>query len=174
MNLADPAVIARSEGWRHQPERERREAGRVVNYWQHKLGKLGGALTLAGLDLDLINEPSWSHRFLIAVDPVIERSSLVLYGPQFAKLLNLPEQARADVPMLRQLPRRYAALFLRGCADVQKKFGPSRIEGVIERYDGKTEQYRAVFIPVRVKPNALTCFAFGAFNLRVVEPRTAA
>jgi hypothetical protein len=96
----------------------------------------------------------------------------VLYGPTFARLLHLPEQARPNVPILRQLPRRYADVFLRGCTEAQRDMAPVRLEGETERYDGRLEQYRAVFIPVGIKPNSLTFFAFGAFNSRIIERAT--
>jgi len=38
-----------------------------------------------------------------------------------------------------------------------------------EALAGSAEQYRAIFIPVGVKPNSLTCFAFGAFNNRIID-----
>jgi hypothetical protein len=143
-------------------------------YWEGKLGELGGDITVAGLDLGRINSKDWSNRFLISIDPVIERSSLVLYGPKFAQLLHLPPQARPDMPILRQLPPRYADVFLRGCAAAQKEMAPVSFDGDVERYDGRIEQYRVVFIPVGVKPHSLTCFAFGAFNNRVIDSRPAA
>lgn len=174
MTMADASDIAWAEGFgRGEPAgRNRREAERVIAYWEGKLRELGGELTVAGLDLNRISSREWTNRFLIAVDPVIERSSLVLYGPSFAQLLHLPEQARPNVPILRQLPRRYAEVFLRGCSEAQKEMAPVRLEGETERYDGRVEQYRAVFIPVGIKPNSLTCFAFGAFNSRIVERAT--
>ena len=172
MRMADPLDFSWEEGLeRSKPAgRNRREAERVIAYWEGRLRELGGDLTVAGLDLSRINSREWSNRFLISVDPVIERSSLVLYGPSFARLLHLPEQARPNVPILRQLPRRYADVFLRGCSEAQRDMAPVRLEGETERYDGRIEQYRAVFIPVGIKPNSLTCFAFGAFNSRVLEP----
>jgi len=174
MSMAEPIDISWAEGFgRGEPAgRGRREAERVIAYWEGKLRELGGDLTVAGLDLSRINSRDWSNRFLIAVDPVIERSSLVLYGPSFARLLHLSEQARPNVPILRQLPRRYADVFLRGCSEAQRDMAPVRLEGETERYDGRIEQYRAVFIPVGIKPNSLTCFAFGAFNSRIVERAT--
>jgi hypothetical protein len=171
MSMAEPLDIPWAEGFgRNEPAgRDRREAERVIAYWEGKLRELGGELTIAGLDLSRISSRDWSNRFLIAVDPVIERSSLVLYGPTFARLLHLPEQARPNVPILRQLPRRYTDVFLRGCAEAQRDMAPVRLEGETERYDGRLEQYRAVFIPVGIKPNSLTFFAFGAFNSRIIE-----
>ena len=176
MTMADPSDISWAEGFGPiQPAgRDRREAEKVIAYWEAKLEEMRGSLTVAALDLGRISNRDWSNRFLIAVDPMIERSSLVLYGPNFARLLHLPEQARPNVPILRQLPRRYAEVFLRGCTEAQKEMAPVRLEGEAERYDGRIEQYRAVFIPVGVKPHSLTCFAFGAFNSRIVDPHAAA
>ena len=48
------------------------------------------------------------------------------------------------------------------------------MEGEVARSDGKTELYRAAFIPVGVKENSLTHLAFGAFNSCVTDQRLAA
>ncbi len=174
--IAGPSDLSWTEGWGlAQPTgRNRREAERATAYWQKKLTESGGGLTVATLDFGSTDSADWSNRFLIALDPIIERSALVQYGPKFARLLRLPEQARPDLPMLRQLPRRYAAVFLRGCTRAQKEMAPVHLEGEVERYDGRVEQYRAVFIAVGVKRDSLTFFAFGAFNSRLLEPGTAA
>ena len=172
---AELSDLSWTEGWAGDPtaSEDRREAERVTAYWQKKLADLGGDLTVATLDFGGTDSREWSNRFLIAVDPVIERSSLVQYGSRFARLLMLPEQARHDQPLLRQVPRRYAEVFLRGCARAQKEGVPVLLEGEVERYDGRLEQYRAVFIAVGVKRDSPTCFAFGAFNSRILEPGTA-
>jgi hypothetical protein len=171
-----PIDISGAEGWgrRASAGRDRREADRVIAYWEEKLNELGGEATVAALDLGRINSQEWAHRFLIAVDRVIERSSLLLYGCKFAQLVQLPQRPRPDRPMLRQLPARYGEVFLDGCAKAQEEMAPVRAEGEVERHDGRIELYRAGFIPVAVKPRALTWFAFGAVNSRVVEPAIAA
>jgi hypothetical protein len=173
MANVDPSDVAWTQPWivRVPGGRGRRQAERLMAYWEEKLAELGGAVTIAGLDLTATDSRDWSNRFLISVDPVIERSALVLYGPEFARLLNLPEQPRMDRPMVRQLPQRYVDLFLQACVDAQKAMAPVRLEGEIERADSRIEQYRAVFIPVGVKPGSLTCFAFGAFSSRLLDPR---
>ena len=176
MIIADPSDLARLKGWGDDEPagRDRREAERVVLYWQGKQAEFGDDVSLAALDLGSAVNRLWSNRFLIAVAATFERSSLQLYGPAFARLLHLPEQARPDIPMLRQLPQRYAEVFLRGCTRSQKEMAPVHLEGDVARYDGRIEQYRAVFIPVGVKPHARTGFAFGAFNSRIVDAKTAA
>jgi hypothetical protein len=173
MTLIDLSLATRRE--RHAAVgRERREAERVIAYWEARLKDLGGVATVAALDLGRIHSEEWAHRFLIAVDRVIEGSSLLLYGSKFAKALQLPERPRPDRPMLRQLPPRFGEVFLDGCARAQAAEGPVRVEGEVERNDGRIEMYRAGFIPVAVKPRALTWLAFGAFSSRIVEPAMAA
>jgi hypothetical protein len=171
-----PIDIAGAEEWgrRGSSGRDRREAERVIAYWEAKLNEHGGEASVAALELGRINSEEWAHRFLIAVDRVIERSSLLLYGAKFAQLVQLPQRPRPDRPMLRQLPARYGEVFLDGCAKAQAEMAPVRTEGEVERNDGRIELYRAGFIPVAVKPRALTCFAFGAFNSRIFEPAVAA
>jgi hypothetical protein len=170
---ADSSDFTWLEGW-ESPEstgRDRREAERLLAYWEAKSQEYGDeGVTVGALDLGKMSSKDWSNRFLIAIDPVIERSALVLYGPRFAQLLNLPEQPRVELPMMRQLPRRYTQVFLRGCSEAHSTMAAVRLEGEVERYDNRVEQYRAVFVPVGVKPNALTCFAFGAFSNRVIDP----
>jgi len=150
--------------------RDRRQSERAVAYWEDKIDALGDKATIASLDLAAINDEEWSNRFVIAVDPRVERSSLLLYGQNFARLLDLPEQARPNLALERQLPRRFSEVFLRGCAEAPTQMSPVRVEGEIARDDQRVEQYRAVFIPVPVRPNSLTHLAFGAFSSRIVEP----
>lgn len=176
MTISGPSGRSGAGGWKRNGAtgRERREAERAIAYWDEKQRQHGGNATVAALELGNIKSEEWSHRFLMAADPLIERSVLLMYGDRFARLLDLPERPRVTVPIVRQLPPRYGDVFLRGCADVRREMAPVRIEGEVERNDGRIEQYRAGFIPVGVKPQALTWLAFGAFNSRVVEPEAVA
>ena len=176
MIIANPSDFAWIEGWGGEGPsgRVRREAERVVAYWEEKQAEFGDTAGVAALDLGSATNRHWANRFLIAIDPVWERSSLQLYGPNFARLMHLPEQARPDIPMLRQLPHRYAEVFRRGCIEAHQEMAPVHLEGEVARYDARIEQYRAVFIPLAVKPHSRTGFAFGAFNLRIVDAKTAA
>lgn len=153
--------------------RERRQSERAIAYWQHKVDELGKTPTVAALDLSEIHTRPWSHRFVIAIDPVVENSALLLYGSDFARLLDLPKRSVPHVPMTRQLPRRFTDVFKQACASAHRCTTPVRIEGEVHREDGRRELYRAAFIPVGVKENALTHLAFGAFN-SCVEPALAA
>ena len=176
MTSAEPTVDYVTELDQDPPEdgRERRESERAIAYWRQKVKKLGKSPTVAALDLADIHTADWSHRFVIAVDPVVENSALLLYGSDFARLLDLPQKSAPHVPMSRQLPKRFSEVFKRGCGDAHMQKAPVRIEGEIEREDGRRELYRAAFIPVGVKENSLTHLAFGAFNSCVAETRLAA
>jgi hypothetical protein len=149
--------------------RDRREGERAVAFWEKQLADFGEGLTIAALDITNTDTRDWSNRFLISVDSQIERSTLVMYGQRFATLLGLPREAKTDVPLLRQLPHRYGQIFLDGCQRAQQEWAPVRLEGDIDRTDGWIEQYRVVFIPIGVRPNSLTCFAFGALTSRVIQ-----
>ncbi|HTQ33488.1 MAG TPA: hypothetical protein VMI30_04910 [Stellaceae bacterium] len=178
MSLTDAPVVrlsdARDAAEPAANERERRESERAIRYWEKKVETLGSNATIAALDLAEINTPDWSHRFVIAVDPVVENSSLLLYGSDFAKLLDLPEKGTPHVPMVRQLPRHLSEVFMQGCGDAHNTRQAVRMEGEVARPDGKRELYRAVFIPVGVKENSLTHLAFGAFNSFIAEQPLAA
>jgi hypothetical protein len=156
--------------WREAAGRDRRVGERLLAYWEGKLAEFGDQMTLAALDLGDIARLDWSNRFLISIDPVVERSSLVIYGKKFASLLQLPEKPRPELSLLRQLPHRYVEVFLEGCEQAQRERDPVRLEGRVGRRDAKIEQYRLVFIPVGVRPKSLTYFALGAFNNRVIDP----
>lgn len=178
MSMTDAPVASLADAQEPSGEelsgRERRESERAIRYWEKKIEQLGKSATVAALDLGDINSEAWSHRFVIAVDPVVENSSLLLYGSDFAKLLDLPPKGTPHVPMVRQLPRHLSGVFMQGCGDAHQMRQPIRLEGEVARPDGKTELYRAAFIPVGVKENSLTHLAFGAFNSCVAQPKLAA
>jgi hypothetical protein len=150
--------------------RDRRVGERLLAYWDNKLAEFGDQITVAALDLEDMARLDWSNRFLISIDPIVERSSLVMYGKKFASLLQLPEKPRPDLSLLRQLPHRYVEVFLEGCEQAQRERDLVRLEGRVGRRDAKIEQYRIVFIPVGVRPKSLTYFALGAFSNRVIDP----
>jgi hypothetical protein len=149
--------------------RERREGERLIAYWQGKLEELGGGLTLAGLDLSRMASQDWSNRFVIAIDPMVDRSSFMLYGDKIASLLDLPAQVQPSLPLVRQISPRYIGLFIDGCVKAQMAMAPVRLENEAPMSNHRVEQYRAVFIPIGSNPNTLMPFAFGALNSRIVE-----
>jgi hypothetical protein len=187
--------------------RERRESERVIAYWEKKMTQFGSGVTLAALELVKMRSSAWSHRFVIAVDPMPENSALLYYGADFARLLELPGERTprvpmaqqfhtrlsgiftrptgppsrfalpgkraADVPIVKHLPQRFSDVFVRGCG-THRHETPLRMEGEVEREDGRRELYRAAFIPLASNENSPTRLAFGAFSSRIFAPALAA
>jgi hypothetical protein len=71
--------------------------------------------------------------------------------------------------MVEQLPARYGSVFTKGCIQAIVRGAPVRLQGAVDRKDGRQELYRAAFIPLSIKPDGKQRLAFGAFNCRVAE-----
>jgi len=148
--------------------RERREAERAITDWEGERRRLGRELAFMTLNAAEMVSEKWSHRFIIAVDLTVEYCSLLSYGAKFAALMGLPEKPNHSVPMVEQLPARYVPVFTKGCIDATLLGAPVRLQGAVDREDGRQELYRAAFVPLAVTPNRQQRLAFGAFNCRVV------
>jgi hypothetical protein len=150
-------------------ERERRVSEQLITDWDAERRRLEHALAFMTLDLSAMTGPKWAHRFIIAVNPVVEHSSLLFYGPCFAALLGLPAEIDASVPICAQLPARYMPVFTRGCVASSLSGTPIRIQGEVEGDDGRRELYRAAFIRLSLDARVRQPFVLGAFNCRVAE-----
>jgi hypothetical protein len=124
------------------------------------------------LDASALTGPKWTHRFIIAVSPLVEHSSLLFYGPGFASVLGLPAEPGKSVPIPAQLPARYVPLFTRGCVASSLSGTPIRIQGAVKRDNGRQELYRAAFIRLSLDASLRQPFVLGAFNCRVAESET--
>jgi len=102
-------------------KRERRETERLLVYWKQMAEQLGHAPTLMSLDLSEMGTDDWAYRFIISINAVVENSGLLIYGSKFARLLDLPATPDPHVPMIEQLPQRFAPLFVKGCGDAEAK-----------------------------------------------------
>jgi hypothetical protein len=149
--------------------RERRESERLIADWGQETRRLGRELALITLDASAMTGPKWAHRFIIAVNPVVEDSSLLFYGAKFAVLMELLETPDHSASMTAQLPARYIPVFARGCIASTLSGLPVRMRGTADRDDGRRELYRAAFIRVSLEANRQQHFALGAFNCRVAE-----
>jgi hypothetical protein len=156
-----PAVMVQSG-------RERRQSERALVAWEDKLSLLGRSPTLPEL-FSWVDTEEWSHGFVVAVDTIIEVSSLLVYGADFARLLDMPGKGMPFVKMTRQLPPRYSQIFLDGCTDACSNNESTRVEGEVQRDDGRTELFRAVFIPIEPEGDAPMRFAFGTFSSKIAE-----
>ena len=74
--------------------RERRVTEQLISDWQEETRRLGHALAFMTLNTSAMTGPKWAHRFIIAVNPMVEHSSLLFYGAGFASLLGLPPETR--------------------------------------------------------------------------------
>ena len=149
--------------------RERRESERLVTDWEQETRRLGNALALMTLDVSAMSGPKWAHRFVVAVRPVVEDSSLLFYGARLASLWELPERPDHSVSMTAQLPMRYVPVFTKCCIASTLSSVAGRIQGAVEREDGGQELYRAAFIRLSLDANRVQHFVLGAFNCRVAE-----
>jgi hypothetical protein len=149
--------------------RERRESERVITDWEQETRHLGHALALMTLDVSAMRGPKCAYRFIIAVNPIVENSSLLFYGTGFASLLSLPETTDRFVPMVARLPARYVPVFTRGCIASTLSGAAVRMHGAVEREDGGEELYRAAFIRLSLDANREQHFALGAFSFRQTQ-----
>jgi hypothetical protein len=147
-------------------QRERRQAERAITYWRQKAAEVRARPTLTQLDPgETIDSESWAHRFVIAPDRVAEVSTFLMCGSNAARQLELSDAPLKYALMFRKMPRRFLEIFTRGCSDAISSGSPIRLEGAIERDEGRRELYRTVFMPIGAN------LVFGAYNSRVTEPR---
>ena len=151
---------------------ERRVSEQLISDWKEETRRLGHALAIMTLDTSAMTGPKWAHRFIITVNRVVEHSSLLFYGPRFASLLGLPAEPDKSVPISAQLPARYLPVFARGCIASSLSGVPIRMQGAVERDDGRQELYRAAFIRLKLDASLRQPLAVGAFNCRVIQQTT--
>lgn len=149
--------------------RERRESEKVITDWEQETRRLGRALTSMTLDLSAMTGPKWAHRFAISVGPVPEDCVLLFYGASFAALMELPANPEYSAPMMAHLAARYVPVFAKGCMDAMLRTGLVRMQGAVDRGDGRHELYRAAFIRLSIDAKRLQRLVLGAFNCRVAE-----
>ena len=70
---------------------------------------------------------------------------------------------------LARLPARYVQVFAKGCMNAMLQGAPVRIQGTVDRENGRQELYRAAFIRLSIDAKRLQRLALGAFNCRVTE-----
>ena len=83
--------------------------------------------------------------------------------------MELPANPEYSVPMMAHLPARYVPVFAKGCMNSMLQGTPVRIQGTVEREDGRRELFRAAFIRLSIDAKRLQRLALGAFNCRVTE-----
>src|SRR5215471_236988 len=84
--------------------RERRNSEQAISHWKKKFLEIGTIPSVETLGFSNIKTPDWGHRFLImVVRQAIENSLILLYGVEFARLMDLPLQDGENVTSLKQL-----------------------------------------------------------------------
>jgi hypothetical protein len=130
-----------------------------------KTSAFGCPPPLAEFDFSRIRG-DWGYRFIISGGDV-ECSVFLVYGSQFARLLELREKPVCYKPMVEQIPERYQPLFIEGSRGAISDAAPARFDGAVVHED-KVQLYRAAFMPVRLNQTSSHALIFGSFNYRVV------
>jgi hypothetical protein len=149
---------------------EKRQGERLIKYWEEKIAQYNTGAQVRSLahDLAAMHTEDWAHRFVVATDLAFEDISLLLYGSNIAKLLDVPpERTQGQAPAIRH--SRFFEAFQRGCVDAVKRNGPVRLEGVLEWEDGRQELFRCAFIPIEAEEGATVRLVLGAFNCRFAD-----
>jgi hypothetical protein len=145
---------------------ELRDTELAISFWRRKAAEFGRLPPPTAFDFSRMVGGAWSQRFVICADAVVGELSFLIYGSRFAQLLELPEEPISGVPIARQLPGRYLALFTEGCRDAIAQAAPVRLNGAVVDY-GQIELYRAAFMPLAMRRNSSLQLVFGTFNRRL-------
>jgi hypothetical protein len=145
---------------------ERRDVQRTINLWQRHVSPDDGAPLLTSFDFSAM-KGDWGNRFLICSDRAVDNAAFVMYGINFAQLLDLPHKLTAIAPLMQQIPERYRPIFANGCTKALTEPAPAQFSGSFS-FEFKNELYRAVFLPIRIHPNWSKRLIFGSFNYTMV------
>jgi hypothetical protein len=107
----------------------------------------------------------WGHRFLICGGETVEDAVFVTYGLGFAQLLGLPDKGVTTIPFVQQIPELYRGMFSEGYNKVIIEAGPVYLKGTFTK-ESTFEFYRAVFLPIILRPYWSKQLVFGSFNYR--------
>ena len=143
---------------------ERRDTELAMTLWHQKASEFGSPPPVEAFDLSRAID--WSYRFIISGAEAGD-SVFLLYGPHFARLLELPEKPNYYDPAIFQLPPRYRSLFTEGCETAVATPGTAKFSGAVVHKEC-TELYRAAFMPLRLSVDSLRPLVFGSFNYRAV------
>ena len=86
------------------PAAERRDTERLIALWHKKAGEFGAPPPASAFDLSPIMGGDWGFRFLMCADTVTQDHAFLLYGPQFAELMELPAHPVPHPRISLQLP----------------------------------------------------------------------
>jgi hypothetical protein len=81
---------------------ELRDTERAIALWHRKAAELGGPPPLTAFDFSRMMGGDGGYRFVICADAVSDDHTFLIYGSQFARLLELPEAPVFAVPLSSQ------------------------------------------------------------------------
>jgi hypothetical protein len=149
------------------PAAELRDTERLIALWHKKANELGVPPPASAFDFSPIMGGDWGFRFLMCADTVTQDHAFLLYGSQFAVLMELPAHPVPHLRIIRQLPDRHLQLFTEGCSEAVKQAMPIRMSGAVPRDFGRVELYRAAFVPLGGAGKSPTPLVLGTFNCRI-------
>ena len=82
---------------------ELRDTERAIKLWYQKASTVGCPPPWKAFDFSRM-PGDWGYRFVIGSGGLVAAAEFVTYGLEFGRLLELPEKATNEVPMLQQLP----------------------------------------------------------------------
>jgi hypothetical protein len=145
---------------------ERRDVQRAIEHWQRNTWAKDCIPFLDTFDFSSMRG-DWGYRFLICGGHAVEKSVFVTYGPKFAQLLGLPDEALTSIPFIQQIPEPYRDMFIEGCNQANTESSPVILEGTFG-LESNLELFRTVFMPILLKPNWSNRLILGSFNCRAV------
>ena len=141
---------------------ERRDVELAIQHWQQNTWGKDCVPFLDTFDFSPM-KANWGQRFLICGDRAAEDGVFVTYGAGFARMLGLPGKPVTTTPFLRQLPNAYREMFSEGYSKAAMESQPVTLEGTI-RFAIHAQVFRAVFMPIMLRPNWSKQLIFGSFN----------
>jgi hypothetical protein len=149
-----------------EPAGELRDTELAIALWRRKACEFGGLPPPTAFDFSWMAGGAWSQRFIISASVADGELTFLMYGSQFAQLLELPPEPAPSRPIARQIPRRYLSLFTEGCHEAIARVAPVLSSGAVVDY-GQIELYRAAFMPLAMGQNSPMQLVFGSFNCRI-------
>ncbi|MBV8493009.1 MAG: hypothetical protein JO162_05980 [Alphaproteobacteria bacterium] len=143
---------------------ERREIQRAIEHWKRNTWGADCIPLLDTFDFSPLRG-DWGYWFLICGDYAFESAVFVTYGSGFAQLLGLPARPATNIPSLNQIPHPYRGMFSEGYSRASMASSPVTLDGTF-RFQSRAELYRAVFMPIMLRPNWSKQLIFGSFNCR--------
>jgi hypothetical protein len=149
------------------PQLERRDVELAIQHWQQNTWGKDCIPLLDTFDFSSMRA-SGGQRFLVCGGQAVENAVFVTYGSGFARVLGLPAEPVTTTPFLRQLPDAYREMFSEGYTKAAMESAPVTLEGTI-RFGVTAQLFRAVFMPIMLRPNWSKQLTFGSFNYRSVR-----